>query len=236
MVIWSRENCRGDLSRKLSSMVIIPWRILVERSARLLILALAFGAFFASASPGQDQKQRYFFVGGGMSFPLYPQNFSDNWKLGYGIGGGLMTSLSPILQLGIEAEYNNFALDHDRFSFYDTSGQRYRSTGGSAGIFFVSPVLKLMFSRARDGPSAFALLRIGFHHESTSDLTISGSSNTYTLSGTSHSALSMGVGIGLDIPINEGIGIILRAEFVNAFTDVQSTQYLPLRGGFRFSL
>jgi len=203
---------------------------------RSMMTSLILSVLLSSALPGQEQKQRYLFVGGGMSLPLYPQNFSNNWKLGYRIAGGLMTSLSQILQLGIEAEYNNFPLDQERVSYYLFSGQGYRITGGSAGIFFVSPILKLMFSRARDRLSGFVSLRVGYHHESVSDLTISDGTNSNTSSGTSHSAVSMGVGVGLDIPINEGVGIIFQSELVNAFTDVQSTQYVPFSGGFRFSL
>jgi opacity protein-like surface antigen len=194
-------------------------------------------AFLCSARAEDEGARREVYFGTGISFPVYPETFSNVWNTGYNFGGGLFTSISSIAQFGVGIEYNNFAYDIKRvYALYGLNANGVAASGGSASIILVSPMIKIRFSRARDRISGYALLGIGYFHVSTGDLTIDQGNNVYTLSGDSHSAVAVHLGIGVDVPVNDQLGILFQGEFINGFTDVQATQYIPVRAGMRFAL
>ena len=193
--------------------------------------------FCCSTCSAQEERHRDIVVGLGLSFPLSPQNFSELWNVGYNIGGGLETSLSPIVNLGASFEYNNFALDNDKvISYYRLAVDGYRLSGRSVSIVTVSPFIRARFYRDREKASPFLIAGLGYLFESTTDLVFSSGSSVVSSRGDSRGAFSLRIGFGVDIPLNQRAGIYLQSEFVNGFTDIQPIQFIPCRASFRYSL
>jgi hypothetical protein len=187
---------------------------------------------------GQEETRREISAGLGVSIPLGPDNFTYNWNTGFNLGGMVTSSISPIVRLGIAFDYSRFGLNAANLLVTPFGGAEVVLNGGAANIISVSPVFQARFSRNREKLAAFALVGLGYHHESTGDLTLYNipSGQFERFYGTSHSAVSLSVGIGVDIPVNESTGIILQSQFFNAFTENQATQYAQFRAAMRFTL
>ena len=212
-----------------------------SRSIRPIALLFLCVVFCGSNGVGQEEARREISAGVGISIPIAPETFTYQWNTGFNLGGSVTTSLSPIVSLGIAVDYSRYGLDNTKVFVIPatpTARPRVFLDGGSANIVSISPVFKAMFSRNREKLSAFALIGAGYHHETIGDLTLydipSGQFETFY--GRSHSALSLSVGLGIDIPINESTGIILQSQFFNAFTENQATQYAQFRAAMRFTL
>jgi hypothetical protein len=208
------------------------------KSMRLIVLLVLYVVLCVSTGLGQEQTHREISVGAGISIPMGPDNFTYHWNTGFNVGAAVTTSLSPIVSLGIAVDYSKFGLDNTKVFVSPLGANEVFLEGGSANIVSVSPVFKAMFSRNREKVTGFVLVGLGYHHESTGDLNLYDirSGQFAILYGTSHSAISVSLGLGMDIPISERAGIILQSQFFNAYTENQATQYALFRAAMRFSL
>jgi hypothetical protein len=209
-----------------------------SRFIRFFGLFLFCVVFCDSIGLGQEEVRREISAGVGISIPMGPESFTYQWNTGFNLGGMVTSSISPVVSLGIAVDYSRYGFDINKLLVAPPERPQVVVSGGAANIISITPVFQARFSRNREKLAAFALVGLGYHHESTGDLTLydipSGQFEIFY--GTSHSAVSLSAGLGIDIPVNESTGIILQSQFFNAFTENQATQYAQFRAAMRFTL
>ncbi|HXG00393.1 MAG TPA: outer membrane beta-barrel protein [Bacteroidota bacterium] len=198
---------------------------------------LAALLIFSSSSFIQEEGRAELYLHGGLSFPFQPKEFSDYWKMGFNIGGGLGYSFSPYLALVGHVDYNNFAFDEDGFlKDLGFSGLGIKISGGSASIFTVSGNLKATLTTTPHSVSPYFIGGIGFFSISISEVTVSGGGVSVRVEGDSESAFCVSFGPGIDISAAETVSILLEGKYVIGFTENENTTYIPLKAGIKVKL
>ena len=94
-----------------------------------VFLTFAFVALMAvGASAQMPSSPVSLYVGGALSLPQSPDNFSDTYKTGYHGFAGIGYSFVPKLQVIGKIEYNTFSFD------FDNSGFSGLSDGGTQNL------------------------------------------------------------------------------------------------------
>jgi opacity protein-like surface antigen len=201
-----------------------------------ILTALAVFVVGSNAA-AQTVKNVLVSVGGGLSFPSQPSDFSNYWKMGYNVGGGLGYALSSSFSLNALFDYNSFPLDADRIlNDFGLGGQGITIKGGSVTLITVSGTLKAWLIPLGDSPSPYVFVGGGFFGLSNSDVTISDGNASRVLRGESTSEFSILFGAGLDIPMNESLVAFVQAAYGIAFAKDENTNYLPMKAGVSFRL
>jgi opacity protein-like surface antigen len=195
-----------------------------------------FSIFFVvlllcSLSFSQDKKAELY-IGGGLSFPMQPEEFSDFWSMGFNFGGGLGYIFSPNFSGNAYLSYNTFGLNDDEFLETLNAPSGVTLSGGSVSIIVVTANIKALLIANPNQVTPYLLAGVGLFSLSTSDVTVSyqGSQQTGNTSN-SESALGLVFGGGVDIPVSPTLKIFLEIGYAMGFTEGESTGYLPIKGG-----
>jgi opacity protein-like surface antigen len=186
---------------------------------KLGLLFLIFAWVIAVQAQGKNDV----YVGAGLSLPLNPQSFSDQWNMGYnggiGYGFGLTHAFSVIGSL----EYNYFTIDKKKNADI---------TGGSVSIVTISGNVKCKPVSGSNPISPYLLGGLGFFYLSTSNEAVG---KTLIKSGDSESAILILLGAGFDFHINNTDNVFIEAKYGVGFAKKENTTYLPVRIGLRES-
>lgn len=173
-------------------------------------------------------------VSGGGALPMGPNDFKDNWKMGYGAGAGLTLNLMGGFAIEGEAEYYNFAFDGDKLvKSLGYSNMGISISGGAVSVISamanlklyllpkVSPVNVYIF-----GGGGLTSLKFDEVKMSTAGYSQSTPSQTQSKAGAQAGA---GVKIGLG-----SIRIFAEGKYVMAFTPDKNTAFCPVKAGLIF--
>jgi opacity protein-like surface antigen len=191
---------------------------------------------FAQTTFAQGQaKKPSFFVNAGFSIPSAPDEFSDYWKTGFNIGGGIGHSLTPNVQFQGIVEYNSFGFDGDKLlEDYGYGGTGISVSGGTASIVTASANLKTLLSAGKSSSTPYFIGSLSFFRLSTSDATVSYMGMSETVDGDSETAAGVAFGAGINIEMNPNMNLFIEGKYGVGFTENESTQYLPLKVGLEF--
>ena len=191
------------------------------------------------------------YLSGGAGIPLSPKNFSDNWNLGYNIGGGWGMNLTPDLSVILSVDYNSFAANMSKLfptdsvnkyallitkSNSNASSLHYDLTGYSINIFSVSLNAKYQLMTGPVIP--YLVIGGGISNMSYSNIQINayyfGEEQSVTTSSgkpVQNSAFISG-GAGIEFQLSETVNLFLEGKYCMGFTSGGSTSYVPVKGGF----
>jgi hypothetical protein len=172
---------------------------------------------------GSDERTE-FSITGGVAPPT--GSLTDYHQVGFSFGGGVSYSLTPHLAINVvSVSYDRFGLDENQFR--DDTG--FDSSGASISMLSVMGGLRARF--IPNGFSPFVAADAGLVHSSVEDLTIDGST---AFSGYSENDFGVSLGGGLEGPMNSTSSVFTEVRVNMAFTDGDTSTYVPVRAGMRF--
>jgi opacity protein-like surface antigen len=215
-----------------------------------LVLTLLTILVFTSAALSQSENKIDLYLGSGASIPSGPNEFSDNWKMGYNIGGGIGYSLTNSVSIILSAEYSSMQLDNANMlrSFDIPYGASASIEGGTASCLAIAGNLKFLLPKTLVSVTPYVIAGLGYFNLSFSDINCKASyteysysysysySYTVTLTTDSRSAFSTSIGAGMDIPAGETMVVFLEARYFIAFTESDNTNIVPIRAGIKVGL
>ena len=176
------------------------------------------------------------YLGGGVTFPLSPKEFSDYWNMGYNLEISLDFGISPIVYLGLEIDYNSFGFNGEKL-FKDAGFGSYNFTisGGEASI--LSAMFDLKIALVKGAFQPYILLGIGYNNLETNDATVSlAGVGRETVNGSSEGGFAYNAGLGFNIPLSVKIYLFFEGKYQSVRVKDENTSFLPLRIGIAFSL
>ena len=210
-------------------------------------LGAAASAALAALALGASAHAQDFvvYVDGGVSFPAAPPEFSDFWKTGFAIGGGVGVRLTPFWEIVTSAHYQRFPADEEG----QIDGLLLEGPGGVLEIASIDgrdaeTIALLMEVRVHPGSpessiDPFLAFGSGFCRVATTDAMVRPADPGYApipILGDTDSALAATIGGGLGYRVAPGWQIVLESIYTIAFTDQSSTEFLPLRLGVAIAM
>jgi len=189
---------------------------------RRVILALSILLVFALSTSAQVLKPFNVYVGGGVSLPMSPEVFKDNWKIGFHGTVGVGYKAAPTVQIVGKAEYHSIPFD-----WGDISGV----SGFSLNALMFGVDGRFVFG-APDAPAKPLLFAgLGVANVSFSDLEGPGVSVPITVEETK---VYFNAGGGVEFKAGPTITIFIQASYVSIATSGEATGFVPITAGIKF--
>jgi opacity protein-like surface antigen len=183
---------------------------------------------------GQDEDASVF-INTGFSIPTAPDEFSDYWKTGFNIGGGIGFPIIRNLRFQVDLEYNSFAFDEDTFiDDLSYGGTGISISGGTASILTAAVNLKALIPTGSYSKTPYLIGGVSFFALSISDGTVRYEQYTRTIGGDSDPAIGLSLGAGISFVMNPNMNIFIEARYGIGFTEDEDTQYIPFKVGLEF--
>jgi len=199
----------------------------------LLIMFLPF--IFSIKSFCQDYNNVY--IGAGLSFPESPTEFSDYYKMGFNVGGGVGFALSPTFAIVGDFSYHNFSFDDSNFlSSFGLNNLGINISGGATSVYTITGNLKVSLNQGPGVVVPYLIGGVGYVNLSTSDVMVSGNGSAVSVPGNSESDFYAQVGAGVDFLVAPTTGIFVEGKYAIAFTSGSNTAFLPIRVGVIFGI
>src|SRR5262245_51359721 len=186
------------------------------------------------AAPALGQMQgipRDILVSAGWSWPTEGP-LLDGWSPGFTLAGSFRGPTGPNIQSGAEVGYSWFGLDEAAFRD-DFPG--ISVTGGDAGMLSITSETDLLLGQPAKPVRPFINAGLGFYYSFVDDATVTGGPgrDVVNLYDTGY----FGIHGGLGIVIHRGkVGFRIDATYHHLFTGGDDIGYVPIRGGFVFSM
>ncbi|MBI1805778.1 MAG: outer membrane beta-barrel protein [Ignavibacteria bacterium] len=227
----------------------------------LLIIFLSIAIFSAMVAQ-EDSTQlasREITISGGLSYPYLPSEFKEIWENGLGgsvlswnAGIGYGYSFAPgdfgYGAISLTFDYNRFAFNPSGYRDYvftqyvesDPKLAQEAYTGtiiarGSAKIATAMVNFKGSFSTTKRTVAPYFLIGIGFSYFTSDSVSIAGATRLFTMGADHQSAFSWSVGVGVEVPINECLGVFVQGKSVLGVRD-SPRQYFPISAGVRVGI
>jgi opacity protein-like surface antigen len=209
----------------------------------MLRSACAATLAFALAAPASAQDLTLY-LDAGPTFPQNPPEFADFWNIGPSLGVGLGTRLSPLWEIVGSVHWQHFPAD-EAAQIGDLLLQGFGQTLAIRSLDGRDATSLTLMAEARfHVPTDGRLLPYlafgwGFFELYTSDAKVTPDDDAFapvTVLGDTDGAFGVTVGGGLELPVSHGTRLLLDSTYTVGFTDLISTQYLPLRLGVGFAL
>ena len=195
-----------------------------------LLLVTAVNVF------AQEPNKVELYGNSGISFPAGPDEFSDYWKMGFNLGGGIGYPLTPNFVLIGYFDFNSFKFDDDAFlEDYGLGGSGLSVSGGEASVITLSGNLKINLQTSSSQARPYLIGGIGLFKLSVSDMTIYDRFGGFAKTeGDSETAFSVLLGAGIDFAVGERMDLFFEGKYAIGFTEDESTQVLPIKLGLKF--
>ncbi|HOT97765.1 MAG TPA: hypothetical protein PLG50_03695 [bacterium] len=176
----------------------------------------------------------------GITSPAAPEFFKTAHLSGFIVGGGIGKELGVRNELTLEFGYSSFSLDvQGYFSSLGLTDQEEiesSATGGDAGISTLFLHFKSKFPPQGDNRFVPYLFAEGglFHYQQDAIRYYGPIGKDRTEPGASTTALGAGLGIGMNIAIEEHSTLFADIGFKTGFTKGNATSFFPFRFGVTF--
>jgi hypothetical protein len=210
----------------------------LRRSTRrlaILLLTLSLSAPAADAI----QLGRAVALGVGVTWPMQPDQFKEFWNAGVALSAGFMFEPAPRLGVGIEVGYYRHEFDSNAFEAALSDSIPQVSVGGRYS-YFIPVTVVAEFDLVRWGVTKpFLRVGAGIYPRRAASLTASGPGAQTLLAQVQQDALDETVfgasgGIGFRTPITPAVDIAFDASYHVAWTEGETTAFLPVRMTLRF--
>jgi opacity protein-like surface antigen len=196
------------------------------------LFVLSFVVILCISGFAQTARNIEIYLNSGVSIPSAPEEFTEYWSTGFNAGGGVGYKFSNMVIGVAYFDYNSFTFDEDEFlQDIGAGGTGAQIEGGAASLISFQGNVKLYL--VQNIRSVFPYLRagFGFMNLSTDDVSVffAGVRNSYE--GDSESAFAVNFGAGLDVSLSPTIKLFFEGGYNLAFTENESTGYIPVKAG-----
>jgi opacity protein-like surface antigen len=154
---------------------------------------------------------------------------TDYHGFGFSVGGGFAYEITPHVAINIlSVAYDRFPLDQGQVR----SETGLNSSGASVGMMSVMGGLKARF--IPEGFSPYVGFNAGLVHASFEDLRLDDGTYYADFYGYSENAFGISAGAGMEGPVSSSSSAFAELNVTSAFTDGESTTYIPVKAGMRF--
>jgi len=176
----------------------------------------------------------------GITTPVAPEFFKTTHLSGFTVGGAIGKELGERSELTLDFSYNSFSLDVQGYfsslGLSDAEEAESAATGGDAGITTLFLQFKAKFPPPGDKRFVPYLFAEGglFHYQQDKIQYLGPIGKDRTEPGASATALGAGLGIGMNIAIEEHSTLFADIGFKTGFTEGNATSFFPFRFGVTF--
>jgi opacity protein-like surface antigen len=200
----------------------------------ILILMMAVLAM-SGIVLAQEKPKITYYVSAGIAVPSAPDEFSDYWRTGLNIGGGVGFPISNNVQLVPTLSYSNCGFDVDRFLLDSGVGDfGYDINGGDASLTTLNADFRFSFNTAQGKVVPYVVGGAGIFWLSIDDALLSYQGYTIRVNGESETKVGIDFGAGIDFSAGPRTNISIGGRLVVGFTEGDNTQYFPLQVTFGF--
>lgn len=177
----------------------------------------------------------HFYVNIGMGIPSSPNEFSDYWKTGLNIGGGIGYPASKNLDIIAMFNYSSFSFNGEKFiNDAGYGGYGFEIDGGTASFLTLNVDLKVALASGDASVRPFIVGGACLFKMSIKDATVRLQGQSETVAGDDETKLGISIGAGFDVMLNQQMSLYLAARYAVGFTEDESTTYFPLNIGLMF--
>lgn len=202
-----------------------------------MLLAIVLTLLLAAAAPLKALPRPLGRISMGITGPTSPEFFKSTNQSGYTLGAGIGTRLGSRSELSLEFSYSNFTFDVQGYfgTLNLTAKQEVESSATSQGtsIYTLFAQLKTLFptpGEQRFVPYLFA--EAGLFRYQQNMIEYWGPVGSDRIEPASRStALGAGLGIGMNIAIEESASLFIDIGARFGFTKEKTTSFMPLRFG-----
>ena len=156
--------------------------------------------------------------------PMSPDDFSENWKMGYGGGAGLGYMFTPNVEVVVSGFYNIFSLDIP---------DGVDASGGEFSTIEVMANLKYILGKGASKLKPYFIGGVGMASAKISQLDTAGVMATPD---TSETDFIYNLGAGAEITITPTAAIFVEGFYTSVATEGETTAYVPIRAGLKFTV
>jgi hypothetical protein len=199
------------------------------RAITLIVFLAAAGAGRVAAQVPRSPVIR---LHTGLTLPTGPEQFSDYWNPGFGLGGGIGLPLTPTLSL--EAAVSWTGLQFDETGFLEDLG--IPPLGASiegAGISILTVSANAIARLGQPGSRVMPYLAAGggMMRLASGDISVMGPGGPLTVQGASETALLVEAAAGLEIAVGSSNAVFAEVRYGVGLTEDETTTFLPIRVG-----
>lgn len=192
---------------------------------KLVVIAMTLVVAGSSLAWGQDmaakEKKGSIYGGAGMTMPMSPDGFSDNYGSGFGGEVGLGYMFTPMIEGIAWFDYSTFGADLP-------SG----AEGGDVKVTEFMVDVKFIFNTRNTASKFKPYILVGVGNASIKiDEITSGGSPVNAES--SESAIGFRGGAGAEYWASPKVAIFVDGKYTSVSTDIESTAYVPFRAGVK---
>ncbi len=175
------------------------------------------------------------FIGTGVSIPVSPDDFKNIWNTGVNLQFGANHSYSENIHFGVDFAMHKFGINGTEFLKLPENTAFYRVTGGSMYILNLMPVIKYRFSSTSIiTPYIETGMGIFFSVKKNYSLITTGSRIPLTIKPENKINFGTKFGGGIEVELNDQFSIAVGLNYVIGFTDIESTQFFPVKISLKF--
>ncbi len=185
----------------------------------------------------QDEKKIELTLGGGLSIPLNPNDFSDYWTAGFNGVAGLGFEISEGVIISGSIGYNIFPLNEDEFlKDAGLSNSGISTEGGSTSILFLSANFKGVLTPSSKSARPYLTGGIGYFNLGFDEIKITDGTNSISFDSESEGAFGLSGAGGIEFPVSNNTLIFVEVGYLRGLTEGDNTAIIFGRGGINLRL
>lgn len=167
----------------------------------------------------------------GGAIPLAPESLTQTYNHGFGASGSFPLPIrNLIIQPRLTAGFDVLQTDEE---FLERRGEELGIDIEGGALSMIHVGFDVQFIRPNGTVKPYISPFLGFAIISVEDVSLGGISFQRQESAT---GFTLGGAVGLAVRLPPGPHVIVEGRVLHAFTDVESTTWLPLRAGIAFDL
>jgi len=206
---------------------------------KIFFLIIGIILFYPIDVHGQHHSKIDVIVSGGISIPMGPPEWIDNWKWGVTGGIGAAYRLTPNLSVSSNIDYYSFFFDDWMFNARLPFTVNIRNVeAGSSSIIGLSANVQYVVTRFSDNLSPFIKGGIGIQRYYTSDIRITEQTwegiivSDRTIDGSTSLGFLVLTGAGLNLTTSESRSYFIEVNYGIGFSGDKPNHFLPVKIGF----
>lgn len=205
-----------------------------------LLIVMSIVILYAVSVSAQNVKPFSFYGGAGLSVPAAPDGFSEKWKAGYHLSGGIGFKVAPSLQIIGIAEFHVFPKDIDPFLEFLNIPEQYADDieGGTYSVFTIGIEGSITLNLPNSSVKPYGRFGFGVAVTEISDLEYE---NITFLAGADENRPYLSFTGGLEFVLNPGISLFFQGRVVAILYDDEKSRisdevvtFIPLTMGLKF--
>jgi hypothetical protein len=172
----------------------------------------------------------------GLSSFSSPSSLSDYYNSGFNVRFGYRRPLSGNIFITSDLEYDNFSVDDDKLRQYYGYGTKWSISGGTISMLSISGGVGYRYQIKNPKLGVFGKAELGVAYVFITDVELSYSSYSYSISADPEEDFQFLFGCGADYAVNDNISLLFEVNYCKVFTKGENSTHWPIRLGIIFNL